>query len=80
MRCNIDDLRFHDLRHIFSSHFLIRGGSIKVLQKILGHATLAMTMKYAHFSQEEKRKAINAMRGFTNKKNGTRHNWKERNV
>jgi integrase len=41
---------FHDLRHTFASHWVIRGGDIFKLQKILGHKAIAMTMRYAHLS------------------------------
>lgn len=42
----------HILRHSFASHFMINGGNIIALQKILGHSSLAMTMRYAHLSPE----------------------------
>ena len=47
--------RFHDCRHDFASWFMMRGGSVPALQKILGHASLAMTMRYAHMSPEHLR-------------------------
>lgn len=40
----------HVLRHTFASHFVINGGDILTLQKILGHSTIVMTMRYAHLS------------------------------
>lgn len=40
----------HVLRHTFASHFMMNGGNILVLQKILGHTDIKMTMRYAHFS------------------------------
>lgn len=40
----------HVLRHTFASHFIMNGGNILSLQKILGHSTLAMTMRYAHLA------------------------------
>ncbi|MNI26366.1 Tyrosine recombinase XerD [compost metagenome] len=40
----------HVLRHTFASHYMMNGGDIITLQKVMGHATLAMTQKYAHFS------------------------------
>lgn len=42
----------HVLRHTFASHFIMNGGSILVLQKILGHSSLTMTMRYAHLAPE----------------------------
>ncbi len=41
---------FHDLRHTFASHWVMNGGDVYKLQKILGHANIQMTMRYAHLS------------------------------
>lgn len=49
----------HVLRHTFSSHFMMNGGNILVLQKILGHANLTMTMRYAHLAPEHLNEAKN---------------------
>lgn len=40
----------HVLRHTFASHFMMNGGNILVLQKVLGHTDIKMTMRYAHFA------------------------------
>ena len=42
----------HVLRHSFASHFIMNGGDILTLQKILGHSSLAMTMRYAHLAPD----------------------------
>lgn len=42
----------HGLRHTFASHFIQNGGNILTLQKILGHSSLAMTMRYAHLAPD----------------------------
>jgi len=42
----------HVLRHTFASHFIANGGNILTLQKILGHSSLAMTMRYAHLAPD----------------------------
>jgi integrase len=42
----------HILRHTFASHFMMNGGNILALQKVLGHQSLTMTMRYAHLSPE----------------------------
>ncbi len=44
--------RTHVLRHTFASHFMMNGGNILTLQKVLGHSSLEMTMKYAHLSPD----------------------------
>jgi len=49
-RAKIEDFHWHDTRHHFASWFVMRGGSIQALKEILGHATLAMTMRYAHLA------------------------------
>ncbi|WP_414148995.1 tyrosine-type recombinase/integrase [Erwinia sp. BNK-24-b] len=42
----------HVLRHTFASHFMMRGGNILVLQRVLGHTDIKMTMRYAHFAPD----------------------------
>jgi site-specific recombinase XerD len=42
----------HILRHTFASHFMMNGGNILALQRILGHANLTMTMRYAHLAPD----------------------------
>ncbi|WP_436882827.1 phage integrase [Enterobacter asburiae] len=42
----------HVLRHTFASHFMMNGGNILTLQKILGHASINQTMAYAHLTPD----------------------------
>lgn len=42
----------HILRHSFASHFMMNGGDILTLSKILGHSDVKITMRYAHLSPE----------------------------
>ncbi|MFW6016503.1 MAG: tyrosine-type recombinase/integrase [bacterium] len=37
-------IRFHDLRHTFATLFIQAGGPIKVLQQILGHSSITVTI------------------------------------
>jgi len=48
----------HILRHTFASHFMIKGGNILTLQRILGHQSLTMTMRYAHLAPDHLQEAI----------------------
>jgi len=45
------NLTFHVARHTFATIYLELGGSVEVLQGILGHAKLATTMKYVHIAR-----------------------------
>jgi integrase len=50
LRAKLTDFRGHDMRHSFASWFIMRGGTVQALRELLGHATLAMTMRYAHLA------------------------------
>ena len=47
-----DRITFHDLRHTFASHWVMQGGDLYRLQKILGHRSVQMTQRYAHLAPE----------------------------
>ena len=47
----------HVLRHTFASHFMMNGGNILALQKVLGHSSLQTTMIYAHLSPDHLQEA-----------------------
>lgn len=48
----VRNLRFHDLRHAYASHFMMNGGNIYQLQHVLGHTETSMTNRYAHLSED----------------------------
>jgi len=43
----------HSFRHTMASNYIRRGGSVAMLQRVLGHSTLTMTMKYVHVQTED---------------------------
>jgi integrase len=49
---------WHMLRHTFASHLAMRGVPAKVIQELPGHATIQMTMRYAHLSPGVSRDAV----------------------
>jgi integrase len=50
-RAGIKDFRFHDLRHTFASWFMMKGGDLYELAKILGHSNIKMTERYAKLAR-----------------------------
>ena len=46
-RTKIRDFRFHDLRHTFASWYMMNGGDLYELAKLLGHSNIKMTERYA---------------------------------
>jgi integrase len=51
-RAEIEDFRFHDLRHTFASWYMMHGGDLYALAKILGHSNIKMTERYAKLARK----------------------------
>ena len=66
-RAGLGRIGWHVLRHTFASHLVMRGASMKQVQKPLGHADIKMTMRYAHLSPEARREAV-ALLDFTHQR------------
>jgi site-specific recombinase XerD len=49
----IKDYRWHDNRHTFCSRLVQAGVHLKVVQEAAGHASIASTMRYAHFAPSQ---------------------------
>jgi integrase len=49
----------NDLRHTFASWMVMAGADLKAVQELLGHASMAMTMRYAHLAPGHLTKSIN---------------------
>ena len=60
-RANLRPISWHVLRHTFASHLVMKGAALKTVQELLGHATIDMTMRYAHLSPEVKRDTVDLL-------------------
>jgi integrase len=60
-RAGLRDIRLHDLRHTFASNLAAAGVPIPQLQKWMGHSTIIMTMRYAHFAPDANMSLIAAL-------------------
>ncbi len=47
----IDDFRFHDLRHSAASYLAMSGATLAEIAEVLGHKTLAMVKRYSHLTE-----------------------------
>jgi len=57
-RAEISGLRLHDLRHTAATKMIEAGVDIVTVSKILGHASIQMTMRYAHPTPENMKRAV----------------------
>lgn len=46
----VEDFRFHDLRHSAASYLAMGGATMAEIAEVLGHKTLQMVKRYSHFS------------------------------
>jgi integrase len=57
----IEDFRFHDLRHSAASYLAMNGATLAEIAEILGHKTLAMVKRYSHLSQAHTSRVVASM-------------------
>ena len=48
----IEDFRFHDLRHTAASYLAMSNASLSEIAEVLGHKTLAMVARYSHLTEQ----------------------------
>ena len=71
----ITGLRFHDLRHTSATRMIESDVSIVAVSKILGHADLKTTMRYAH-PEDSLKDAVEKLGNFTLNRSNFRSNEK----
>jgi integrase len=58
IEADLQDFKFHDLRHTAASHMAMNGATQSELMEVLGHRSPTMTRRYAHFSKEHLAKIL----------------------
>lgn len=61
LKAEIDDFRFHDLRHSCASYLAMNGATQRDLMEVLGHKTVQMTKRYSHLSDSHISSVVGSM-------------------
>jgi integrase len=59
LSADIEDFRFHDIRHTTASYLAMNGCSLLEIADVLGHRQISMTQRYSHLCINHKKKLIN---------------------
>jgi len=57
----IEDFRWHDLRHSFASELAMSGATLAEIAEAMGHKTLAMVKRYSHLTENHISKVVERM-------------------
>lgn len=60
-KAEVDNFRFHDLRHSAASYLAMNGASLAEIAEVLGHKTLQMVRRYAHLSEAHTTSVVESM-------------------
>jgi integrase len=58
---DVPRIRFHDLRHTFASHLVIKEKSLNAVRELLGHSNMKMTLRYAHLAPDALRATVQCL-------------------
>jgi integrase len=61
---DLEDLRFHDLRHTWATHLAMAGTPSRTLQKLGGWKDLKMVQRYASVTPDNEESAVNTLDGI----------------
>lgn len=61
----IDEFRFHDLRHTAGTRILRQTGNLAIAKDALAHKSIKTTLRYAHASDEDVRRGLDAAQSRT---------------
>jgi integrase len=64
-RSGIENFRFQDLRHTFACHLVKAGIEIATVSKLLGHKSMAMTLRYSSLAPDHMKAAVNTLNILT---------------
>lgn len=63
-RANIENFRFHDLRHTVGTRLVANGADLQTVKEFLAHSDLKTTQRYLHPTPENMKKAVAILDSF----------------
>ena len=60
-QAEIENFRFHDLRHHAASRMVMGGVDLYSVARVLGHSSTIMTQRYAHLAPEHLQRAVEVL-------------------
>jgi integrase len=63
-RAGLEDLHFHDLRHVFASYFASTGTGLPLIGRLLGHSQSRTTERYSHVHLDPLRAEVERFGAF----------------
>jgi integrase len=60
----VQNFTWHKNRHTFASRLAMAGVDIRTIAQLMGHATIQMSMRYAHLSPDHNQAAVDRLVGF----------------
>jgi len=64
----IDNFRWHDMRHDFASQLVMKGVDLNTVRELLCHSDMKITLRYAHLAKGEKLEAVQKLNRRTKDK------------
>jgi site-specific recombinase XerD len=61
----VTNFSWHCLRHTFAGRLVMAGVDIRTVQELLGHKTIAMTVRYSHLAPKHILAAVERLDAFT---------------